>query len=301
MHRFPVYMVLGSGGVLGETFLYKLSDLTPRLFAFTHEQADITNATYINSLIDYIRPTVLLNCAAVSDEDICQDAKTGAFNVNAKGPQILAEACKKYRTKLVHFSSVSVFNGETNVPYKETDKPNPINVYGESKLGGEEAIKSILDDYLIIRPGFLFSFFNDSPIVNWLKLMEEDEAIPVLNEHMVSPTYLLDLIEYSLELIDKNAKGIFHICNSDYATRKTFVETMLSLSGMSGRTVTVKNDHIQKFFKAPVPKYAVLNNKKYQDYMEKGIRSWTDALKHCLFTMELYSPTNKEFEGEYPY
>lgn len=286
----PVYMIFGSGGLLGKAFMRKIiaTSTDYRLFNFEHIQADITDQNHINPLMEYVRPTIVINCAALNDEDLCQDAKAGAFNVNAKGPSILAEACEKYGAKLVHFSSASVFDGKRHTPYSEKNLIKPVNILGESKASGEEAISNITSNYLIIRPGWVFSYDTPSCITTWIELAEKEEEIAVLDEHIGSPTYDVDLVDATLELLARDAKGIFHIANSDAATKYRFVESTLALSDLRSKVITVPKT--QTFFKAPIPKYTVLSTKKYNQLVGKELRPWMEALKHCLFYMQRYNP-----------
>jgi len=291
MDKLPVYLIFGSGGILGEAFLDKLEGplYAYRVFAFDHQRIDITDQAQIHPIMEYVRPTIVINCAAVNDEDLCQEAKAGAFSVNSRGPQLLAEACKKYGAKLVHFSSCEVFDGKSCTPYGERHTTKPVNILGQSKISGEQAIKDALDDYLIIRPGMLFSYESPSCIPSWIAQAERGEEIAVLDDTLMSPTYSVDLIEATLDLMVTEAKGIFHIANSDAASRQSFAEATLTLSGLKTKVFAVNPDS-QKFFKAPVPKYSVLSTRKYSQTVNKPIRPWLDALKHCLFNMHRYKP-----------
>lgn len=291
MNKLPVYLIFGSGGVLGEAFLDKLSGpvYAYRVFPFDHQKADITDAAHIQPLMEYIRPSVVINCAAVNDEDICQEAKAGAFSVHSRGPQILAESCKKYNAKLVHFSSCEVFDGKSCTPYSERHSAKPINILGQSKVSGELAIKEACDDHLIIRPGMVFSYESPSCIPSWIAAAERGEEIAVLDDTIVSPTYTVDLVDATMDLLAMDAKGIFHIANGDAASRQSFAEATLSLAGLRAKVLSV-NPESQKFFKAPIPKYSVLSTKKYSLTTAKSIRPWLDALKHCLFNMHRYKP-----------
>jgi len=263
MNQLPVYMVFGSGGILGSAFVSKISAThsSYRLFAFEHQKADITDSNHINPIMEYVRPTVVINCAAVNDEDLCRDAKAGAFSVNSRGPQILAEACKKYGSKLVHFSSATVFDGGRCTPYTERNPLNPINIHGQSKASGEEAVRTSVDNHLIIRPGWIFSYENPSCVPTWISQAERGEEIAVLDDQTGSPTYALDLVDATMDMLSRDARGIFHFANSDAATRQAFVEATLELSGLRTKITAVKPES-QKFFKAPTPKYTVLSCKK---------------------------------------
>ena len=291
MTRTPVYILFGTGGLLGNAFLGKMSEsIDPhRIFTFDHKQADITDPNQISPLLEYIRPTVVINCAAVNDEDICEDAKTGAFNVNSRGPQYLAEACKKYTAKFVNFSSCTVFDGSRNTPYNERHTTKPINVHGQSKVSGEQAIRDVSEDHLIIRPGWVFHCNYQNCVTNWVSQGERGEEIAVLDDTIGSPTYAPDLVDATLNLIRVNATGTFHFSNSDAASRQTLAEATLDLAKIRSRVVAVKPE-TQTYWKAPTPKYSVLSTKKYSQATQMEVRTWLDALKHCLFSMNRYKP-----------
>lgn len=291
MDKTPVYMIFGSEGILGEAFLMKLAGMASnnRVFYFPHKKADITEANHIGPLMEYVRPSIVINCAAVNDEDICQEAKQGAFQVNCKGPEILAEMSKKYGAKFVHFSSPCVFEGTHVGPYTERHTPKPVNILGQSKYAGEQAIRSACDDHLIIRPGWVFSYRNPSCIPTWIGQAERNEEIAVLDDQCGSPTYVVDLVEATLEMIFHDAKGIFHFANSDAASKESFAQATLEISQLKTHVVTVSQAS-QNFFKAPMPSHTVLSTRKYRQLVNREVRNWVDALKHCLFNMHRYKP-----------
>lgn len=291
MQKAPVYMLFGSEGVLGEAFLSKLGVMATnnRIFHFPHREADITDHNQVNPIMEYVRPSIVLNCAAINDEDLCQDAKQGAFLINSRGPEILAESCKKYGAKLVHFSSSSVFDGTYKNPYTERHATKPINILGQSKVAGEQAIKAMMDDYLIIRPGWVFSYSMPSCVPTWIGQADRGDEIAVLDSQYGSPTYADDLVDCAFDLLFHDARGIFHFANSDAASRQSFADAAISLSKTKASIVGVSQDS-QRFFKAPLPQFSVISTKKYRQLVKKDIRNWVDALKNCLFKMHRYKP-----------
>ena len=291
MNKLPVYLIFGSGGVLGQAFLERFNGAgyTYRVFPFDHQKADITEPSHINPLMEYVRPSVVINCASVSDPDLCQDAKTGAFSVNAKGPGLLAESCKKFGAKLVHFSTCEVFDGSGCTPYSERHAAKPLNILGQSKLSGEQAIRDSLEDYLIVRPGWVFSYQFPSMVPGWIEQADRNEEIKVLDDTLGSPTYTVDLVDATVDLLTADAKGIFHVANSEAASLQSFVEATLELSGVK-TPVTVMPRLESRQLRSPTPRYAALSTKKYSQTTGKPIRTWVDALKHCLFNMNRYKP-----------
>jgi len=285
MGQEPTFIIFGAEGVLGKAFISRLSSPAAteyRVFPFNHAKADITNSSHIGPLMEYIRPDIVINCAAVSDQDICEKAKDGATLVNATGPVILAENCKKYEAVLIHFSTVSVFDGKKKSPYTEHSPTNPINIYSKTKLGGEQLVRKRLPhNHLIIRPGFLFGLDEPNCISSWISMTEKKQKITVSQNH-ICPTYAPDLAEATLELIFKGATGVYHIANSGYTTHEEFVRTTLNLCNLNEESIKVEQ--------SSTPENTTLATKKYEKTVKKHIRSWEDALKHCLFTMQRYSP-----------
>lgn len=287
----PVYMLLGVGGLVGDAFYTKLCERTSdyRIFGFDHSRADISNREHIGPLLQYIRPSVVINCAAINDTEMCEEAKDGAYRVNALGAQILAEECEKHHAKLVQVSTSAVFDGKRATPYTERCKPEPISVYGKSKLEGEKAIAKSCKDFLIVRPGWCFSFEGENPLTDWIARAERGLNIPVLSDCQGSPTYVPDMVDATLELIERDAKGTFHVANSGGASWMSFAESVVSLSKLNGNLITT-SEKLQGMFKAPFPKYTVLSTRKYSTTTGLTIRSWQDALKQCLFQMHRYKP-----------
>jgi dTDP-4-dehydrorhamnose reductase len=291
--KAPVYMIFGSGGLLGRAFAYKLST-TPlsqhhRIFSFDHKMGDVTNSTIVDSIMEYVRPSIVIDCAAINDEEICEQAKTGAFSVNSRGAQNLAESCHKYGAKMVYFSSATVFDGTKMTPYNERNIIRPINVHGQSKASGENAIKVTTDDHLIIRVGWLFHHDAENCVTTWLEMADEGKEIPVIDDCHGSPTFVPDLVEATMELLLADAKGTFHVANADAATRQGFLEATLELANLHAKIVPVSSE-TQKGWKTLGPPYSVLSTQKYSLTTKKALRPWHNALKQCLFNMNRFKP-----------
>ena len=291
MPRRPVFMIFGATSPVGEAVVTRLSASSDsyRVFGFEGDKVNIATPEHVRGLMEYIRPTVVVNCYGLDEEDLCEDAKGGAFNMNCCGPKILAENCKRFGTKLVHISSAGVFDGKKATPYAEKDAAKPINTLGESKLGGEDAVKSTYDNWLIIRPGWIFHYANGTCIADWLSMADSQKEVPFLEGLHGSPTYAPDLADAITTLLAKEETGLFHVANAGEATRKDLVETTLSLANAKAQTVPMKAE-TQSFWRAPLPVHTTLSTKKYEKVVGKPLRPWTSALKHCLFMMGRYAP-----------
>ena len=287
----PVYAIFGTEGQIGSALAAKFNS-TPhapnRVFAFAQSIGDVTNHAQIASLIEYVRPTVVFDCASISSHAACENDKPAAFNVNAKGAAVIAQYCRQYGSKLVYFSSADVFDGERTVPYTEKNITCPLNALGQSKVSGERAVRDILRDHLVIRPGWLFGHGDSGFLANWLEKAARGEKITVPRDYYGSPTFALDLADAAMELVEKDARGVFHFCNADAATWQIFADVVLNLASLKAEIESVDVD-AQKG-RMLIPKHSILSTRKYSLVTGKKPRSWTEALKHCLFCMNKFRP-----------
>lgn len=285
-----VYILFGKGGLVGNAFASRLGDTVApyRLFCFDRPKADISNKAHVSPLFKFIKPTIVINCAAVNDIEMCEEARTGAFTVNSVGPEVLAAECKKHGAKLVHISACTVFDGKRSSPYGERCATAPLNVHGQSKLEGERAAARAWTDILTIRPGWAFNYEGSNPVTEWIALADRNKRIVVPGGHHGSPTYLPDMVDAVLDLINKDAKGVYHIANGEAASWESFAAAVVTLSG--ARTGVVPAPGELKTFRAPMPRHSVLSTRKYSTLTGKKMRPWLEALKECLFEMHRYKP-----------
>ena len=163
-------ILFGANGQLGKSFKYYLSkEKNLKFYAFTKNQLNILNKTKLCNIVKKIRPIYIINCAAYTKVDKCEKNKKIANQINYIGVKNLSNLCKKLDITLIHFSTDYVYDGKKSYPYNENDKCNPINVYGLSKLKGEKVIINNNQKYIIIRLSWLFSKYDNSNFVNFIK------------------------------------------------------------------------------------------------------------------------------------
>jgi dTDP-4-dehydrorhamnose reductase len=291
MGKHPVYLIFGAEGVLGRSLLARLGseDNKSRVFAFPHLLADITETSHIAPLMEYIRPTMVINCAGVSDPDLCEDAKQGAFLVNGEGSKIVAEAAKKFEAKMVGFSTSSVFDGNSSGPYNEDDKISPICIHGQSKAVGEENIKQTSDNHLIIRLGWVLNYEGGNWVTQWVDNLDAGHEVPAINDITGSASYLPDIMDSLMDLMLIDAKGTFNLANGGQASQYEMAGLLGKLMGAKKKRVQPIGVDSQKWWKAPISRNTALDCSKYAS-VGKTIRPWQDAIRHCLFTMGKYKP-----------
>ncbi|NLK33678.1 MAG: dTDP-4-dehydrorhamnose reductase [Methanosarcina flavescens] len=256
-------LILGAGGMLGSD----LCKAFPEAVKFTHKDLDITSRKQVLEAIREINPDVVINAAAYTDVDGCEDNQELAYEVNGDGPGNIAEACSIVGAKLVHFSTDYVFDGSKK-EYTESATPNPINVYGHSKLLGEKKITENVDDFRIIRISWLFGTHGKNFVDTMLKLSREMDTVKVVNDQFGKPTYTVDLAAKVKEIIGLEP-GIYHITNDGICSWYEFASSIID------NVIPCTSEEFPR--KAKRPKYSVLANTKTEP-----MRHWKEALKDYL-------------------
>jgi len=256
-------LIIGSNGMLGSD----LCKVFPDAVKLTHQDLDITDREQVIESILKIKPDVVINAAAYTNVDGCEDNKELAFQVNGYGPGYIAEACARVGAKLVHFSTDYVFDGSKK-EYVESDIPNPINVYGHSKLLGEKKIIENMDDYRIVRISWLFGIHGKNFVETMLKLSGEMDTVKVVNDQFGKPTYTMDLANKIRETIELDP-GIYHITNDGVCSWYEFASSIID------NLIPCTSEEFPR--KAKRPKYSVLTNTKTEP-----MRHWREALKDYL-------------------
>jgi len=278
-------LITGSNGQLGKTVfaLHQGNNYKALNFTFTTKATlDISNQEQVDRYFQSNNFNYCINCAAYTAVDRAEEEKEEAFLINAIGVRNLAEACKKYGVILIHISTDFVFDGSKNEPYSETDIPNPINVYGASKLQGERNIQSILENYFIIRTSWLYSEFGNNFVKTMLRLGAEKEELHVVNDQIGSPTYAQDLVEVVLEIIISGNKkfGLYHFSNKGAISWFEFAQAIFKLGQIS-----IKLNSIQtKNYPTPArrPKNSVLESLKIETAFKITTADWKNGLHQVI-------------------
>lgn len=255
-------LILGAYGMLGHDLQRVFSHAILR-----GHDLDITDAGKVTTAIDDLHPALVINAAAYTDVDGCEDQRDLAFTVNGDSLVPLARACRDNGAILVHFSTDYVFDG-TRKAYQENDVPHPINVYGESKLLGEKNIRENMDDYRIIRTSWLFGKHGKNFVETMLRLSSEMPQVRVVNDQFGKPTYTADLARKTAD-IASSSPGIYHITNEGICSWYKFSCAIIP------NVVPCSTAEYPR--KAKRPAYSVLSNTK-----TSPMRPWQEALKAYL-------------------
>ncbi|MCX8118351.1 MAG: dTDP-4-dehydrorhamnose reductase [Desulfobacterota bacterium] len=282
-------VVIGAKGMLGRDLLPQLhSAFEGEVLGWDLEEIDIRNEKETIEKILEVRPTILLNLAAYTDVDGCEIHREEAFRVNGEGTKHLVLAANRCDAKVVYLSTDYVFDGRKNVPYTEEDEPNPINVYGQSKRVGEEALLRSGKDGLIIRTQWLYGRYGRnfvSAILNQAKerrgKVGAERSLRIVHDQFGNPTYTVDLSRMIVQLIQKGAAGIVHATNQGSCSWFEFGQTILHLCGLRDvEVIPIASDQLDR--KALRPAYSVLSTEKLRGEFGIEPRHWREALSDYL-------------------
>ena len=205
-------LVTGAGGQLGNAF----QEILPSKHEFVaarHADLDITRLQDIGAFLDLHQPDWVFNAAAYNQVDRAEQDREGAFLLNEQGPRNLAQASAERGIGLVHVSTDYVFDGTLGRPYTEEDRPNPQSVYGASKLAGEQAVAAFNPRHLIVRTAWLYSETGANFPRTMMRLAAQG-PVRVVCDQFGSPTYALHLAAGILELVERDAQGLYHLAGS---------------------------------------------------------------------------------------
>ncbi len=272
-------LILGGKGLLG-TNIASVLEKKFDLALCDIDSWDITDKTSGESHLDRYRPDVVINLAAITDVDGCEDKGELAERVNAYGAGIVAVLCRERAIRFVHFSTDYVFDGTTKVPYKENDRPNPISVYGATKLMGEKTVLEKNPSSLIIRAQWLYGEGGENFITKVVAIAKRDGFLRVVDDQRGSPTYAKDLAQPLIVLIEKGKSGIYHLANSGSCTWFDFAGEIFSLLKMDVAITPISSAELAR--KAKRPRYSVFDMWKFQKDTGLKMRPWQEALREYL-------------------
>lgn len=275
-----VILVTGANGQLGQAL--KKNAKSPNSLHFTDSSSfNITNKTQMKAVFEKVQPKVIINTAAYTQVDKAETEAEQAFHLNANAVKNLSELCVKYNCALLHISTDYVFDGKQTAPYKETDAPNPITVYGKSKLAGEQAIlESGLQNYVIIRTSWLYSEFGHNFYKTMLRLAESHTELKVVNDQRGCPTNANELAKALLVVaskINSENSGVYHYSNEGETTWFGFAKAIFEKYNDAVNVHPVSTSEFPT--KAQRPAYSVLDSTKIKKTFNLEIPNWRAALE----------------------
>jgi len=276
-------MLIGSTGQLGSALLQELR--SEDVVALTHADIEVTDSASVRRSIELHRPQIVINTAAFHRVDDCESQVEKAFEVNAFAVRNLALACLEFKAGMVHFSTDFVFGGEKQEPYLETDRPEPLNVYGASKMAGEHLLAAVLPRHFLIRTCGLFGIGGSKSkggnfVESMLWRAAENKPLRVVNDQVVTPTYTVDLARKVSDLIRTDAYGLYHISSNGSCSWFEFAQSIFELAGVKADLGPTSTEALG----APArrPRYSVLRNYRLERLGMDDMPSWKDGLSRYL-------------------
>jgi dTDP-4-dehydrorhamnose reductase len=278
--------IIGADGQLGTDLCKTLSN--SEVIPLTQTDIEITSLDSVRKALSHRKPEAIVNTAAFVRVDDCETEPDKAFQVNALGARNVAVVAQELGAKLVHTSTDYVFGGEPEPkrsPYNEFDVPIPLNIYGKSKLAGENLVQHLCNSHFIVRTSSLFGIAGamgkgGNFIETIIRLAKERDELKVVNDQVFSPTYTPDLAGKIAQLIATEYYGIFHITNSGACSWYEFAREILKLARLKTPITPITSAEYPQ--KARRPNNSALDNYQLRLLGMSDMRSWQEALKDYM-------------------
>jgi len=288
--------LIGNKGMLGSD-IEKLLKKREIRYCASDREVNIIDYKALDKYVKDKEISWIINCAGYTRVDKAEEEIEESFRLNRDGVRNLGLFSNKGKIKLIHISTDYVFDGrkKQTAGYDEDDKKNPINVYGKSKLAGEEEIIKNSEEYFIIRTAWLFGKQGANFVNTMLRLFKEKDLVNVVEDQWGSPTYTVDLAEVILKIIENDFKkyGIYHFTNEGITTWYKFAKEIYNKAKKSGllgdkKQVEIKPIKTKEYLTlAKRPEYSVLSKDKIKKEFNLKIRNWEEALEDFLSTLSL--------------
>jgi dTDP-4-dehydrorhamnose reductase len=276
-------LITGGKGQVGRALEYETEKRGHQVFALGRDRLDLEDPKSIRKVVSEIAPDWVLNCAAATKVDRCEEDRDWAMTLNAKAPGWLAETCADEGASLLHWSTDFVFDGKGKVPLDEDSPKNPLSCYGETKALGEEAVLSVEPgSSLILRTQWVYGPKGRNFPAAILARARTGQGLKVVDDQTGRPSYSKDLAVGALDLIEGGAKGIFHLAGGSMATWFQFAKSLLELSGF--QDIPIEPCGSDAFpLPAERPHFSVLALDKVETFLgrkmpplEKGLKDWLE-------------------------
>lgn len=273
-------LITGILGQLGYDLSKELTSRGVEFIAPSLEELELTTEEGAKNFILEKKPDVVAHCAAYTAVDKAESEAELALTVNGMGTRWVAEACREVGAKMVYISTDYVFGGDGHTPYEVNDEKKPVNVYGRSKLLGEDAVSMIVDRHFIVRTSWVFGINGNNFIKTMLRLAETKKKLNVVNDQIGSPTYTVDLARLLADMIATEKFGTYHATNEGFCSWADFAREIFEQAGLD-----VEVDGIPTV-EYPTPARRPFNSRLSKKSLDEAgferLPEWQDALKRFL-------------------
>ncbi|NLX92068.1 MAG: dTDP-4-dehydrorhamnose reductase [Firmicutes bacterium] len=269
-------LITGGGGMLACALAESFND--GQVLSLPRAEMDITDLQQTWSIVRDYKPHVILNPAAFTRVDDCEIFAERAFAVNARGAENIAVCARRAGARLVHFSTDYIFDGQSSVSYREDDRPNPLSVYGASKLAGEVLVRKALPRHYIVRTSWLFGKSGANFVSFVRQKLTEQKYVQAAIDQIGSPTFTDDLARAVKLLIETDCYGTYHLTNSGFCSR---YQLALEIAGLADccqdLVIPIKMEQLK--LPANRPRFTVLDNASWRIRGFKPVRHYKKALR----------------------
>ena len=283
-------LLFGGSGQLGYEIMLRCRDLNFEVLSPVQSEVDITEKEQVVRLAEVSKPSILLNCAAYTAVDKAEEEPEAAFRINKDGARNVALAAKACGARLIHISTDYVYEGSGRTPIVETAPTGPLNVYGESKLAGEREVFDCLGRRaLVVRTSSLHGQRGQNFVHTMLKLFREREAVQVVDDQFMSPTWAGWLAETLLDLCRIECDGVLHACGSGVCSWHEFASAIYQdSSAVLGKSVRVERTTAAAFPRpARRPTYSAMSTTKLSGLLGRAPISWREGLRRHLAEIKM--------------
>jgi len=276
--------IVGNKGQLGQDMMIYAKKVGFDVIGKDYPDIDITKKENICDILKEYMPKVVINCAAYTAVDDCENNIEKAYDVNARGVKYLAEACSRINAKIVHISTDYVFDGLKKKPYVEEDKPNPLSVYGKSKLEGERALIESYDKYFIFRVAWLYGTRGNNFLKTICNLAKKrlttKEPLKVVNDQIGTPTYTMHVCKQIFNMINTDLFGLYHCTNEGWCSWYDFACAIVKAYSIPVNIVPCTTKEFPRPAKRPAN--SVLENKQLKKLNLNIMPHWEHGLRDYL-------------------
>ena len=272
-------MVTGASGLVGRAVVSHCSTQGERVIALDRSGLDIADESKVDAAFDRERPDVIINCGAWTDVDGCELDPERARNINARGPELLALACRRAGASLITISTDYVFDGEKDGFYTQRDQPNPQSVYAVSKLDGERRAQMAWARTIVVRSGYIFGAGGKNFLSSILERARRGERLLAINDMFGTPTYAPDLARQLHRLAQLDLPGTYHVVNAgEGCTFEGFARSALAIANLDfGLLESVSLNTLHR--PAPRPRNSRLRCLLSEAIGLDPLPSWKDGLR----------------------
>jgi dTDP-4-dehydrorhamnose reductase len=294
-------LLTGKNGQVGWELQHTLATLG-EVTAVDRNDVDLADADAIRRIVRQTKPTVIVNAAAYTAVDQAESEPELAMAVNGTAPGILAEEAKHLGAAIVHYSTDYVFDGDKKTPYIEEDIPNPLNVYGNSKLAGERAIRSVAAPHLIFRTSWVYGARRKNFLMTILRLAREKKELKIVDDQFGAPTWCRAIAEATAQILTRieeaegfpNCSGTYHLSAAGQTSWRGFADEIVQTAGerLSGERPTLASVQIVPIrtselpLPAKRPANSLLSNARLKEVFGVTMASWTEGLRFCCEDMK---------------